>query len=151
MQRALELLEQTVRNGIDPVISGMGFVPVETRVIKTKNSSTVRVIIFNSRGTGTADCEAVSRQIYPILEMIEELGDFSLEVSSPGIGRELKRLTEYEIFRGQGVSVLVTGDSEWTKGVIDRVDNDMLLLRVKDDTVRIPFHEIKRAKLAFID
>lgn len=151
MQRALELLEETVRKELEPAIGGMGFILIEARVIKAKKSSTVRVIIYNPQGTGVADCEAVSRRVYPILELVEELGDFSLEVSSPGIGREIKIDGEYEVFRGQGVSVLVTGESEWRKGVIDGVCERRLLLRIKGETVAIPLSDIKRARLAFIE
>jgi ribosome maturation factor RimP len=151
VQRAMELLEETVRKEIEPVIAGMGFTLVEARVIKTRTSATVRVIIFGERGTGIGDCESVSRQIYPKLELVEDLGAFSLEVSSPGIGRELKSTKEYGIFHGQGLSVLLTGESEWRKGVIEGIEGESLVLKLKDEMVTLPFHEIKRAKLAFIE
>ena len=147
MQHAILLLEDSLRNEITPLVEALGFSLVEVRVIKTKGNTTVRVIIDSARGVGVEDCAAVSRALHPRLELREDLGDFSLEISSPGIGRVLKRLEEYRIFTGRPVAVLLHDESEWRQGVIHSVENEHLILTVKDRQERLPFDRIKRTKL----
>ena len=150
MPNAMTLLEETIRKELEPSIEAMGFYLVEARVVKTKGSAIVRAVIDSARGVGIEDCASVSRAVQPKLELLEELGNFSLEVSSPGIGREIKNRLEYAIFTGRGVAVLLNGRSEWINGVIDHAGEASLFLRVRKELLEIPFQEIKRTKLAFV-
>ena len=52
------------------------------------------------------ECAEISGMLFPRLETIDALADPSLEVSSPGMDRVVKRPSEYDIFRGRGVRVL---------------------------------------------
>jgi ribosome maturation factor RimP len=140
-------LAEQVSAEIGPVIAAMGFDLVEAHVGAAKNQSLVSVIIYRKDGVGIDDCAAVSRNIYPRLELIENLGNFSLEVSSPGTDRVLKNRNEYDIFLGRMVSVLTNESNEWINGIIDHVNDDSVYLNKKGDVVSIRFDTIKKTRL----
>ncbi|RPJ04229.1 MAG: hypothetical protein EHM28_13805, partial [Spirochaetaceae bacterium] len=116
-----------------------------------KHSSAVSVVIYRKGGVTVEDCTQVSRTIQPRLELLTDLGSFQLEVSSPGMSRELAGRTDYDIFQGRGVAILLDGESEWLRGIMERTDSDNLFLRVGEDLNIIPFGNIRRAKLTMIE
>jgi ribosome maturation factor RimP len=142
-------LEDAVNHEVEPIIKAMGFIPVEVKVGRTKNQSIISIVIYRSEGVGVDDCAKVSKNIYPRLELVEELGNFSLEVSSPGIGRILRTKEEYKIFQGRAVSILTSQSNEWLNGIIDHVDDCYVFLNVKGNIMSVGFDVIKKAKLAY--
>jgi ribosome maturation factor RimP len=143
-------LEVTVRDEITPLVNALGFTLIDVNVFRSKGARSVRLVIYRPAGVGIEDCAAVSRSVHPRLELMDELGECTLEVSSPGVGRLLKGPAEYEIFRGKGAAVLRQGESEWLMGIIDHTDEQSLVVRSEGKTVNIPFDKIKRVKLAFV-
>ncbi len=142
-------LAQEVSKEIEPVLKALGFIPVEVHVGKIKSQSIVAIIIYSPDGVGIDDCAKVSKLIYPKLELVQDLGDFSLEVSSPGIGRILKSRHEYKIFEGRAVAILTHESSGWINGIIDHVDDETVFVKRKGDLVSIRFDAIKKSKLDF--
>jgi len=67
---------------------------------------TMRLIIDRTEGVTLADCETVSRQVSPILDVADfGAGKYLLEVSSPGLDRKLYGLEDYDRFSGRTVRV----------------------------------------------
>jgi ribosome maturation factor RimP len=139
-----------VREVISPLMEALGYVLLDVTVFRHRGRSAVKMTIHRAAGVGIDDCAQVSRQAHPLLETMEELGDCSLEVSSPGAGRLLKGPAEYGIFLGRGAEVLITDESEWRKGVIHQADGNHLFLKREGAIVQIPYEKIKRVKLAFV-
>ena len=146
-QRLIEAIGKEVK----PLIEAMDFIPLEIKAGKTKDQTIVSIVIYRVSGVGVYDCVAVSKNIYPRLEMIDMLGNFKLEISSPGIGRVLKQRAEYKIFKGRPVAVLLLYASEWKRGIIDHVNEESLFLSIKGKMVEIKFCDIKRSKLDFFN
>ena len=150
MQNGIRPLDDRVREEIKPLLEALGFILIEVNVFRGKGARQARLVIYRPEGVSIEDCARVSRQVHPRLEIMEELGDCSLEVSSPGIGRQLRGPSEYEIFKGRGVKALLTGESEWREGMIDHVDDKSLFLKAEGVIVEIPLEQIKQVKLAFV-
>jgi ribosome maturation factor RimP len=68
-------------------------------------------------------------------------------VSSPGVERTLRSPSEYRIFTGRGVRVLVGQETEWQGGIIDGVEGDTLWLRRGRQRTGFAMAEIRRARL----
>ncbi len=79
--------------------------------------------------------------------MLEDSRDVHLEVSSPGISRNIKTTDEFKIFLGRKVKILNKNDSEWIHGMIDFVDNNSVNLNIDNGKVEISFEDINKAKL----
>lgn len=142
-----EHLNKTVREEIEPVITGMGFSLVECTVGRLKGVTRVAVVVHRAAGVGIDECAEVSRLIYPRLLTIEGMEDVSLEVSSPGIDRRLKSPAEYGIFAGRGVRILAADEAEWIGGVIERAENGVLKLRTGGGVREYPISSIRKARL----
>jgi ribosome maturation factor RimP len=142
-----DLLEEKITMQVRPIVDGMGFSLVELRHARSKHQSYISIIVYRPEGVGIEDCAAISRNLYPLLELEEELGDFRLEVSSPGLGRVIKSRQEYEIFRGRGLRILRVGTEEWSGGVIEGLRGDSLVLKERGAVTEIPLAEIRKARL----
>src|SRR5690606_34297891 len=99
-------VDADIRQAIEPVLAGMGFSLVELSVGRLKGSTRVTVILYRKEGVGIDECAEASRLLFPRLETLEGLADVSLEVSSPGMERQIRSPAEYSIFLGRGVRVL---------------------------------------------
>ena len=85
---------------------GMELVEVELK--GGGNNQFLRISIDKPGGVTHADCETVSQQVGTILD-VENLipSHYTLEVSSPGVERKLRKLADFERFQGQKAKVLV--------------------------------------------
>jgi ribosome maturation factor RimP len=144
-----ESLERAVREVVEPLLSGLGFSLVELTIGRLSGSTRVNVVIYRKEGVGVDECAEVSGMLFPRLETIDALADPSLEVSSPGIDRTLKRPSEYEIFRGRGVRILAGNATEWIGGIIDRVEEGTLWLRRGREAHGFAISGIRRARLDY--
>ncbi len=145
----LEHFTETVRDTIQPLLSGLGFSLVELAVGRRKGSSRVSCVIYRTGGVGINECAKVSELILPRLQTIEGLADVSLEVSSPGIERTIRSPSEYGIFRGRGIRILAGDATEWLPGIIDKTDGTTLWLRRGAQTLEFAISAIRRARLDY--
>jgi ribosome maturation factor RimP len=142
-----ERLDRNVRDAMEPLLSGMGFSLVELTIGRLSGSTRVNVVIYRKEGVGVDECAEVSSLLFPRLEAIDDLPDVSLEVSSPGIERGIRSPAEYEIFVGRGVRILAGTESEWIRGIIDRVEAGSLWLRSGRETRGFALSGIRKARL----
>jgi len=134
---------------IEPVVRGMGFSLVEVSRQATKGRLQIRVVIYHYRGVGLKDCEMVHKTIMPRLELIENDQDIYLEVTSPGINRNLKYADEFSIFIDRQVSILGYDESDWIQGMIAGAYENELELITPEGKQIIPIDKIKKAKLVY--
>jgi ribosome maturation factor RimP len=142
-------LREQVRGELEPVLAGMGYALVELSLARLHGATRALVVVHRPEGIGVEDCTEVSRAILPRLELIEELGDVSLEVSSPGIERTIKSPAEYEIFKDRGVRVLAAGETEWIGGTIEGAEQGVLRLRTASGRREFPVASVRRARLDY--
>lgn len=86
---------------IEPVLADHGFRLVRVQ-ISGREGKTVQVMAERPDGSFTIeDCETVSRQISPVLDVHDPISEsWHLEVSSPGIDRPLVRPSDFEDWAG---------------------------------------------------
>lgn len=142
-------LDAEIRAAIEPVLSGMGFSLVELSVGRLRGSTHVSVVLYRRDGVGIDECAEASRLLLPRLETLEGLGDVSLEVSSPGIERQIRGPAEYDIFKGRGVRVLAGDEKEWIGGIIDGVEGGTLWLKRGRERKGLAISSIRKARLDY--
>jgi len=121
-----EIVQAAVREAVAPIVAGMGLALVELRYNRSHRQNHVSVVVYRPEGVGVEDCAALSRTLYPRLELVEGLEDLRLEVSSPGLDRAIKQFEEFSIFRGRGVRVLRVQDADYLGGIVQEVRGDTL-------------------------
>lgn len=102
-----------------------------------------------------ADCEKVSQQLSVLLD-VEELvpgPSYLLEISSPGIDRELKKPADFERFRGQLAKVSTgeaIGDAKFFEGRLQGFVDGKIRMELKGKEARIveiPLDAVRKANL----
>lgn len=142
-----ELVGAAVREAVEPIVAGMGLALVELRHNRSHRQNHVSVVVYRPQGVGVEDCAALSRTLYPRLELIEGLENLRLEVSSPGLDRVIKDFEEFAIFKGRGVRVLRAGADEYLGGMIRDVRGQTLVLETRAGTIEVGRAEIRKARL----
>lgn len=139
--------DNSLINSIEPVIEGLGFSLVEFTSHRNRSNLTINTIIYSKNGITIADCSTVFKTIMPRIELLEDSRDINLEVSSPGITRNIKTVDEFEIFTGKKVKILKKNDSEWIHGSIESVNDNSVNLNNDKQTIAVSFENINKAKL----
>jgi len=90
---------------VETTVEGLGFELADLEFHEGVHGS-LRLFIDNEAGISLEDCEAVSRQVSALLDVEDPIsGDYSLEVSSPGLNRRLVKAEHFERFAGENVKV----------------------------------------------
>jgi ribosome maturation factor RimP len=116
---------QAVEKLIEPLL----FDDIFLVSIKIKPTNNFKIYLDADGGLGIEKCIKINRALYKIMEemgMYPE-GDFSLEVSSPGIDEPLKLLRQYKKNIGRSVEV-TTNDEEKREGVLKEVTDDAITI-----------------------
>jgi ribosome maturation factor RimP len=142
--RVREIAKETAEKG--------GFEFVRSEIAGTKRSPVVRIFIDKADGLTVEHCADVSREIEARLEAEDLIpSKYVLEVSSPGLERELYSLDDFRRFSGKLVKVKTGTEINGSKmhiGRIDSVDGDDVRLTVNDGKfIEIPFAAITKTNL----
>ena len=139
-----------LRELIEPAVTALGFELVGVEFIHGK-SGLLRVYIDHPDGISVDDCQAVSHQVSGILDVEDPIrGEYTLEVSSPGLDRPLFQARDFERFAGNQVDVRllapVNGRRKF-KGVLGGLRDGQVVLQMDDEELVVALDEIDRARL----
>ena len=91
---------------INPIVIDMGYELLGIEYVASGKYSILRLYIDCEEGIGVNDCETVSRKVSSIMDVEDPIiGQYNLEVSSPGIERPLFVIAHYQRFLGYDVSL----------------------------------------------
>lgn len=125
---------------------------VHTQIVGASKNLTVRVFIDKQGGVTHEDCSLVSRQMDAILDAEDFIpGNYTLEVSSPGLERELYSLKDFEKFVGNLAKVKTSeavGGQRNFRGRIVGIEDDEIVFEDKSKgTVRFKYSAVAKANL----
>jgi len=137
----------------DPVAADLGLEVVRVR-IQGSDVKTLQLMAERPDGTmNVQGCTDLSRALSAVFDVEDPFsGEWSLEVSSPGIDRPLTRPHHFERWEGYDAKIqldrLVEGQRRF-RGVLAGVEDGSVLLDIEgeDETALIPFDWIEDAKL----
>ena len=99
-----EIYEQKTEEILNPIMEELEFELVDVEYVKEGSMWYLRAYIDKPGGITVNDCEAVSRRLSDILDEKDFIEDsYVLEVSSPGLGRPLKKEKDYKRNLGKEV------------------------------------------------
>lgn len=141
---------------LTPVIDAMGYEAVRIMTIGQAKVTLQIMIERKDRIDVTVeDCAKVSRAVSEILDEKDPIeGDYSLEVSSPGLDRPLTKLENFSRFEGYEAKIetLTTIDERKRfKGKLLGVSGNDVKIETEGKEYDIPFEEISKAKLVLTD
>ncbi|MFQ5480739.1 MAG: ribosome maturation factor RimP [Thermodesulfobacteriota bacterium] len=99
-------LDERLERLAEPVVSGAGCELVDIVCVVDHGRSVLRVFIDKPGGVTIDDCTVVSRELGAVLDVEDLLpGRYSLEISSPGLNRILKKEKDFKRFIGRMVKI----------------------------------------------
>jgi ribosome maturation factor RimP len=147
-----DALEKKISGIIEPVINALGIELADMEFSTERGRLLLRVFIDKEGGVTIDDCELVSREIGSILEVEDPIERaYTLEVSSPGLDRMLKRPEDFRRASGKTARVVthepIDKQTFFVGDIIDAGDMEIILLLPKDKRVTIPYENISKARL----
>ena len=146
--------EKRVEAYLMPVMEKNQFELVDVEYVKEAGTWYLRAYIDKEGGFTVDDCELVSRQLGEWLDREDFIDDsYILEVSSPGLGRPLKKERDFARSIGAEVEIrtyrMVEGRKEFT-GVLEKYDSESVTVSYEDGTKQnFDRKEIALIRLAF--
>lgn len=131
-----EEYEQKTEKLLIPIMEANGFELVDVEYVKEAGNWYLRAYIDKPGGITVDDCEVVNRELGDLLDRDDFIDEsYILEVSSPGLGRPLKK--ERDFIRGKGEEVEIR-----TYRMVDRQKEFRGVLKAWDkDTVTIEYED----------
>jgi ribosome maturation factor RimP len=130
-----------------------GLLVYDVEIVGNARNLFVRVYVDKEQGVSLDECAKFSRSLSALIDVEDPIpAAFVLEVSSPGLDRQLKKLKHYEQSKGKLAKVVMkTKSAEGQKVFIGRimdVRGDVVTLITGDgQDLPIPFDAISRARL----
>lgn len=145
-----EEYEQRTEKLLMPIIEEHNFELVDVEYVKEGGIWYLRAYIDKEGGFTVDDCELVSRRLSDLLDVEDFIPDsYILEVSSPGLGRQLKKEKDFARSLGEEVDVklykAINKQKEFTGFLVD-YDEEKLVLEFEDESTM----EFSRADIAMV-
>lgn len=149
-----EQYEQQTEELLTPIVERNEFELVDVEFVKEAGMWYLRAYIDKPGGITVDDCEVVSREFSEILDAKDYITEsYIFEVSSPGLGRPLKKEKDFQRSLGEEVEIrtyrAIDRQKEFT-GILKDFDKDTVTLQYEDETTqRFEKSEIALIRLAF--
>ena len=133
---------------IEKNVSKMGYELVDFEIIN--KGELLRIFIDKPNPITIDDCVAVTNQLKHIFTVEEEIIFNRLEVSSPGINRVIKKLQDFERFKGEKVKIRTRSAIEERKnftGTLQGIKKDLILIDFNNTLLEISLDNIEKARL----
>ena len=136
-----EEYEQKTEKLLMPIMEANGFELVEVEYVKEAGNWYLRAYIDKPGGITVDDCEVVNRELGDLLDRDDFIDDsYILEVSSPGLGRPLKKERDFIRSKGEEVEIrtyrMVDRQKEF-RGVLKAWDKDTVTIETEDGQEQI--------------
>lgn len=145
-----EEIEARTEELVMPLITEHQFELVDVEFVKEGSNRYLRLYIDKEGGITVNDCELISRPLSDMLDVEDYIEEsYILEVSSPGLGRPLKKDKDFKRSLGEEVEIRlfrpVDRSKEWT-GILKAYDAQTVTIETEDGEEKV----FERASLALI-
>ncbi len=132
---------------IQPVLRDHGLELVDLEWRPRRPRAVLRVFIDKPGGVAIGDCERLSRELGDLLDVAGLIAEsYDLEVSSPGLDRQLRTEREYRWATGKRVRCWLAGGAEMD-GRLAEVAPERLVLEREGERVEVPRAVVTKARL----
>ena len=148
-----ETYEAKTEELLQPLVDAHGFELVDVEYVKEAGNWYLRAYIDKPGGITVDDCEVVSRRFSDILDEKDYIEDsYILEVSSPGLGRPLKKDKDFQRSIGKEIEVrtfrAIDKQKEFT-GILKEFNKDSFTIVIEDNEMTFQRSETALVRLAF--
>ncbi|MES2603620.1 MAG: ribosome maturation factor RimP [Pseudomonadota bacterium] len=146
---------EVIQKLVEPVINALGYQLWGLEYLGQGKHTLLRIFIEKEGGINIEDCAETSRQVSSILDVEDPIKDeYTLEVSSPGLDRQLFRPEQYMQYPGAMVKVRLNGNLNGRRNfagtlqeVISTQEETIVVIKVGAEEFRLPFQMIEKANV----
>jgi len=147
-----KLIDEHIREIAARIADERGLEIVHTQVVGASKNLTVRIFIDKNGGVTHEDCSEMSRALDLILDADDFIpSTYILEVSSPGLERELYSLKDFEKFIGSlaklKTSEAIEGQRNFRGRIVGVVADEVIFEDKLGSKIRIPYSVVVKANL----
>lgn len=142
-----------VRELVAPVAEEQGIVLWDVEFVREGAEMILRLTIDKEGGVGIDDCERFHRAIDPLLDEADPIEtSYRLEVSSPGIERNIVRPEHFAAMKGSEVEVKLYAPMDGVKlfrGILGEFDGTSVTFSVGGEDISIEREKIARVRTVY--
>lgn len=143
--------EKQLAEMVAPIADALGYELWGLELLSQGRSSVVRIYIDGADGINVDDCAKMSRQVSSVFDVEDPIaGEYTLEVSSPGLDRPLYTLDQFKQYVGEQVKVRLRTAYEGRRkfaGTLTAVEDDDVVVAIDDNEYLLPFELIDKANV----
>jgi ribosome maturation factor RimP len=143
--------DQQITDMLQSTVEALGFDLWGVEYQSQGRHSLVRLYIDSPNGINVGDCAAVSEQASSLLDVEDPItGEYTLEVSSPGMDRLLFKLDQYPGYVGEIVELRLRSPFEGRrkfKGILKGIEGGDVVIQVDDHEYLLPHSAIDKARV----
>ncbi len=143
--------ERQIADMLRSTVTALGFELWGVEYLSQGKHSVVRLYIDSPDGITVDDCATVSGQVEGVLDVEDPVsGEYTLEVSSPGLDRPLFTLEQYAGCAGEAVEVRLRSPFEGRRkytGILKGVEGEDVVIQVDDEEFLLPYGVIEKARV----
>ncbi len=136
---------------LEPTVEAMGYELWGVEYLSQGRHSLLRLYIESESGITVDDCAVVSEQAGSVLDVEDPIsGEYTLEVSSPGMDRLLFRLEQYPGYVGEIVELRLRSPFEGRrkfKGILKGVEGEDVVVQVDEHEYLLPHSAVEKARI----
>jgi ribosome maturation factor RimP len=144
---------EAVRAAVGPVLSHLALELFDLELVGSGRARTLRLTVDRAEGLDLDALAAASERVSATLDTADVIsGPYTLEVSSPGVERPLRRPDQFRRYVGTEVSVKskeATSGARRHRGTLVEADDEGVVLDVEGERRRFPYEGIAQAKTVF--
>ena len=143
---------------LNEIVTNLGMVLCYVKKSRLGATTQVFVDIMKPEGeTGIDECALVHNTILPRLQVMFGRDELYLEVSTPGLQRNLRDVYEFSVFTGKRCRLYSLARSSWVNGIIEGTEKNKVILSgyevedtaEKGERIEIGYDDIQKAKLEY--
>ncbi|HDD44520.1 MAG TPA: ribosome maturation factor RimP [Candidatus Desulfofervidus auxilii] len=138
---------------VTPIVESEGLELVDIEFQREGRGWVLRVYIDKAGGVTLNDCTIVSQQLSALLDIEDPIDTaYTLEVSSPGLTRPLKKEEDYKKYEGHLVQIKTYQSINGQKifrGTLLGIEEGIVKVEIKGKIYEIPLDSIAKANLDF--
>lgn len=143
MSKLIDSIEANIKSKVE----NLGYEIEYVECVKEKENKILRVVIDKENTSlTTEDCEKVSRGVEDDIDKIMKDESYILEVSSPGLERQLKNTRLFNKYLGSKIHVRLFNkieDKKELEGILETADDENIIIKTESKKI-----EIKRENIA---
>ena len=148
-------IKETVREVIEPTVTELGYRIWDVTYSKVGADYHLEITIDSDAGINIEDCEKVHRAIDPILDEVDPIeGFYYLDVSSPGLERELRTDEHITACLGQRVEAKLFAPKDGRKsvvGILSSYEDGIVTVTEGDAAVSLARGDVARLTTLFFE